>query len=105
MRKTALILTLVSLISAGCATTRDSAEGDDPTLIGTTAPAEVAASLEEAAPAAEESSKQEEGEVPLAVAESEPEPPTEAPEKPPEEVIVQARRHQVIHDLVAEGQT
>ncbi|MDY6947031.1 MAG: hypothetical protein SXG53_15055 [Pseudomonadota bacterium] len=47
---------------------------------------------------ATEGSKQEEGEVPLAVAE------TEQPDQPPEEVIVQGRRHQVIHDLVAEGQ-
>ena len=65
--------------------------------------AEVAAAIEEAAPPADESSKQEEGEVPLPVAESEP--PPEAPSEPPEEVIVQATRHQVIHDLVAEAQT
>ncbi|HEY6644281.1 lytic transglycosylase domain-containing protein [Povalibacter sp.] len=47
---------------------------------------------------AKEDSKQEEGEVPLAVAESE---QTEGPEV----VIVQGRHHEVIHDLVAEAQT
>jgi len=46
-------------------------------------------------------SKQEEGEVPLAVAES------EQPEKAPKEVVVQGsrNRHEAIHDLVAEAQT
>ncbi|HKS56195.1 MAG TPA: hypothetical protein VJS12_12970 [Steroidobacteraceae bacterium] len=62
------------------------------------APAEVAAAIEEAAPPEDESSKQEEGEVPLPVAES------EQPATPTEEVIVKATRHQVIHDLVAEAQ-
>jgi hypothetical protein len=101
MKKTALPLMLASLILAGCATTGDPI--DEPTVIEAAPPAEVAASLEEAAPPADESSKQEEGEVPLPVAESE-QPAVEAPEAPPEEVIVQATRHQVIHDLVAEAQ-
>ncbi len=50
---------------------------------------------------AEEASKQEEGEVPLPVAE------TEQPEEAPKEVVVQGSRtrHDAIHDLVAEGQT
>jgi hypothetical protein len=99
MKKTALTLMWVSLILAGCGTTGDTTDGNEPTLIGETPPAEVAAAIEEAAPPAEESSKQEEGEVPLAVAE------TEQPAEPTEEVIVQATRHQVIHDLVAEAQT
>jgi hypothetical protein len=103
MKTTALTLMLVSLICAGCATTGDGTDENDPTLIDTAPAAEVAAAIEEAAPPADESSKQEEGEVPLPVAESEP--PSEAPTAPPEEVIVQATRHQLIHDLVAEGQT
>jgi hypothetical protein len=103
MKKTALTLMLVSLIVAGCATTGDTGDETEPTLIDTATATEVAAAIEEAAPPADESSKQEEGEVPLTVAESEP--PPEAPEQPPEEVIVQATRHQVIHDLVAEAQT
>lgn len=99
MRKTPLTLMLVSLICAGCATTGGGTDENEPTLIDAAPPAEVAASIEEAAPAAEGSSKQEEGEVPLAVAES------EQPNGAPEEVIVQGRRHDVIHDLVAEAQS
>jgi hypothetical protein len=96
MTKTALTLLLVSLICAGCATTD---EGTEPTLTEAAPPEEVAAAIEEAAPPTDESSKQEEGEVPLPVAES------EQPTAPTETVIVQATRHQVIHDLVAEAQT
>jgi hypothetical protein len=102
MKKTALTLMLVSLICAGCATTGDGTDENEPTLIDAAPPAEVAAAIEEAAPPADESSKQEEGEVPLPVAESEQ--PGAAPSEPPEEVIVQATRHQLIHDLVAEAQ-
>ena len=103
MKTTALTLMLVSLICAGCATTGDATDENEPTLIDAAPPAEVAASIEEAAPPADESSKQEEGEVPLAVAESEQ--PMRLHEAP-EEVIVQgSTRHQVIHDLVAEAQT
>ena len=101
MKTIALTLMLASLICAGCATTDNVT--DEPTLTDAAPAAEVAAAIEEAAPPADESSKQEEGEVPLPVAESEP--PPETPEAPPEEVIVQATRHQVIHDLVAEAQT
>ncbi|HKE94171.1 MAG TPA: hypothetical protein VKB34_07695, partial [Povalibacter sp.] len=95
MMKTAgLTLVLLSLICAGCATTGDSGE-NEPTLIDE-APAE--ASGQEAPAAEEGASKQEEGEVPLVVAES------ERPSQGPEEVIVQGRnvhRYEVIHDLVA----
>jgi hypothetical protein len=104
------LLILASLTFAGCTTTGGGAA--EPTLIDEepAPPAEVAAAVEEAAPAAEEGSKQEEGEVPLAVAESEQ--PEEAPrdeasrEEAPPEVVVQAsrKRHDAIHDLVAEGQ-
>ncbi len=101
MKKPALALVLISLICAGCATTGDAIDENEPTVIDTVrAPAaEAAASVEEAPPSAEGASKQEEGEVPLAVAES------EQTDQAPEEVIVQGRRHQVIHDLVAEAQT
>jgi hypothetical protein len=109
MRKTgALALVLVSLICSGCAMTGGAAGEEEPTLIdaGQIAPAEVAASLELAEPTSKGESKEEEGEVPLAVAETAPAP--EQPGEKPEEVIVQGRnlnRHQVIHDLVAEAQT
>lgn len=109
MKKTALTLTLMlaSLICAGCATTGDGTDEEEPTVTEAAPPAEVAAAIEEAAPPADDSSKQEEGEVSLPVAESErpAEAPSEAPTEPPEEVIVQATRHQLIHDLVAEAQT
>src|SRR6185436_4108243 len=101
MKKTALTLILVSLFCAGCATTGDSTDEEEPTVSDAAPPAEVAAAIEEAAPPADESSKQEEGEVSLPVAESEQPnvPPPEAPsETPPEEVIVKATRHQLIHD-------
>src|SRR5262245_61446129 len=104
MKTTALTVILASLILSGCAATSDTTE--EPTVIDAAPTAEVAASIEDSAPAEEEASKQEEGEVPLAVAESEQsEQPAEAPAAPPEEVIVQATRHQVIHDLVTEAQT
>ena len=99
MKTTALTLMLISLICAGCATTGDGTDQDEPTVIDEVPAAEVAAAIEEAAPPADESSKQEEGEVALPVAES------EQPTQPTEEVIVQATRHQIIHDLVAEAQT
>jgi hypothetical protein len=99
MKKTALLLLLASLILAGCATTGDGTDENEPTVIDEAPQTEVAAAIEEAAPPADESSKQEEGEVPLPVAES------EQPTQPTEEVIVKATRHQVIHDLVAEAQT
>jgi hypothetical protein len=104
MKKTALtLLVLASLICAGCATTGGSNDETEPTLIDAErAPqAEAAAALEEAAPMADEGSKQEEGEVPLPVAES------EQPVEAPREVVVQGSRlrHDAIHDLVAEAQT
>jgi hypothetical protein len=98
-KTTALTLMLVSLICAGCATTGDGTDENEPTVIDEAPAAEVAAAIEEATPPADESSKQEEGEVALPVAES------EQPTQPTEEVIVKATRHQVIHDLVAEAQT
>src|SRR4029453_1101443 len=86
---------------AGCATTDDANEGTEPTIIAERAPP-AAASIEEAAPIAKEGSKQEEGEVPIAVAKSE-----QAVEAPME-IVVPGRsptRREAIHDLVAEAQT
>jgi hypothetical protein len=102
MKKAALtLLVLAPLICAGCATTGGDNDEAEPTLIDAegTPPAEAAASIVEAAPA-EGASKQEEGEVPLAVAES------EHPAEAPKEVVVQGsrNRHDAIHDLVAEAQ-
>ena len=100
-----ILLALATLVSAGCATTGGAGEEAEPTMIDPMpdAPDEVAATIEQAAPVAEES-KEKEGEVPLAVAESEP-PPADAPIP---EVVVQAHirlRHEAINDLVTEAQT
>ncbi len=91
------LLTLSFFSFSGCSTTGgDGAEIEPPVI-------EPVQSLPAAqmAPVAEEGSKQEEGEVPLAVAESE---KTEA--APPKEVVVHGpkARHDAIHDLVAEAQ-
>ncbi len=95
------LLTLASLLFAGCTTTGGAT--DEPTVIDAEpAPVtEADAAIEDAAPAAEETSKQEEGEVPIPVAE------TEQPEEAPKTVVVQGSRarHDAIHDLVAEAQT
>jgi hypothetical protein len=104
MKKAALPLVLASLICAGCATTGGADEETEPTVIETaTVPSAAAAtSIEETDPSATAESKQEEGEVPIVVAES------EQPDQAPEEVVVQGRilkRHETIHDLVAEAQT
>jgi hypothetical protein len=97
------LLLLVALISAGCATTGGSSEEAEPTVIDAVpepAPEAVAAAAEPEAKQPE-ASKQQEGEVPLAVAES------EQPDDAVAEVVVQGRirgRHEAIHDLVAEAQ-
>jgi hypothetical protein len=98
-----ILLVLVVLISAGCATTGGAAEETDPTVFDAVpeAAAEVAASVVVEDPKQPEESKQQEGEVPLPVAE------TEQPEDGVAEVVVQGRirhRHEAIHDLVTEGQ-
>jgi hypothetical protein len=89
---------LACLFVAGCATTRADNDEAEPTVMD-----EVPAANEpeaEAAPAQPAESKQQEGEVPLAVAE------TEQPEEAPAEVVVQGsrNRHEAIRDLVAEAQ-
>ena len=98
-----ILLILVALISAGCATTGGADEESEPTVIDA-APdpaAEAAASIAAEDPKQQEESKQQEGEVPLPVAES------EQTEDGVAEVVVQARvrnRHEAIHDLVTEAQ-
>jgi hypothetical protein len=97
-----ILLVLVALISAGCATTGTSGEETEPTVVEAVpeTPAEVAQVAAED-PKPQEESKQQEGEVPLPVAES------EQPDETMAEVVVQGRvrhRHEAIHDLVKEGQ-
>jgi hypothetical protein len=96
------LLILAPLFFAGCTTTGGAGYEIEPTLTDAehAVPAEAAASIEE--PAADGGSKQEEGEVPLAVAESEK--PNEAPK---EEVVVRGigSRREVIHNFVTEAQT
>jgi hypothetical protein len=87
----------LALVSAGCATTGGADEDYEPTVIEAVAEPVV----ESPATPPEEVSKQQEGEVPIAVAESEP-----AEDAVPE-VVVQAHiraRHEAIHDLVTEAQ-
>ncbi|HEU5136719.1 MAG TPA: hypothetical protein VFU13_16350 [Steroidobacteraceae bacterium] len=94
-----ILLLLVSLTFAGCATTGGADEEAEPTVIDA-APDPTPAPEAPSSVAAEES-KQQEGEVPLAVAE------TEQADESMAEVVVQGRirsRHEAIHDLVAEGQ-
>jgi hypothetical protein len=91
-----------SLFVGACATTSDGTDESEPTLIEASAPdaTDVPDAVEPSAPV-EEESKQQEGEVPLAVAE------TEQPEEKTAEVVVQGsrRRFEAIRDLVAEAQS
>jgi hypothetical protein len=91
------LLVFVALISAGCATTGGAGEEVDPTLMDA-----VTDPMTEASPSsAEGESKQQEGEVPLTVAES------EQTDQSLAEVVVQGHirnREEAIHDLVAEAQ-
>jgi len=99
-----IFLLSLALISAGCATTGGVDEEADPTLMDPVLPPKVEATVPEAA--VEEESKQQEGEVPLAVAETE-QPEAEPAEGDVAEVVVQASirtRHEAIRDLVTEGQ-
>jgi len=99
-----ILLILVALISAGCATTGSGGEESEPTVIesGPDPAAQAAASILAEDPKPQEESKQQESEVPLAaVAES------EQAEESVAEVVVQGRilsRHEAIYDLVTEGQ-
>ncbi|HEX6638681.1 MAG TPA: hypothetical protein VF033_13570 [Steroidobacteraceae bacterium] len=99
MIRTLLMIGLLSC--AGCATTGLDGEESEPTIVE----ADAVPAAEPVTDSAEPESKEQEGELPLEVAESEPE--AEQPEADVPEVIVQTRvltRHEVIHDLVAEGQ-
>jgi hypothetical protein len=105
IRISALVL---ALILAGCATSRDADEETEVTVIDAVPdPAvQAAAAVVAEDPKPQEESKQQEGEVALAVAESE-KPEVEQPDDAVAEVVVQARvraRHEAIHDLVTEGQ-
>jgi hypothetical protein len=103
-RTAKLILSvLATLVSAGCATTGGVDEEFEPTLMESLPhiPGKPAATVLEVAEANDES-KEKEGEVPLAVAE------TERADASMAEVVVQARirhRHEAIHDLVTEART
>ena len=96
-----ILAVLLATLAAGCATTGGADEDFEPTVVEA-APEpvpEVAASVAED-PKPQEESKQQEGEVPQAVAES------ETPGDGIAEVVVQARirkRHEAIHDLVTEA--
>ena len=95
------LLVLAPLFFAGCTTTRGAPYEMEPPLpdLEPAAPAAAAAATPEKA--ADAGSKQEEGEVPLAVAES------EHPDQAPREVVVRGSRNrdEAIHDFVAEAQT
>ena len=104
MKTAALTLVLALLMCAGCTTTGGDDEQVEPTLIEAEPVPDPAPTItpDTSTPVEAEESKQEEGELPLAIAES------EAPSEGPEEVVVQRRslaRHETIHDLVAEAQT
>src|SRR5688572_20071237 len=95
-----MFLLSLALFSAGCATTGGVDDDSDPTVLEPVLPPKVEAAVPEP-PVVEEESKQQEGEVPLAVAE------TEQAEGDVAEVVVQASirtRHEAIRDLVTEGQ-
>jgi len=102
---TRILLLFLALVPAGCAMTGGAIEAADPTVVEASPaepPIDAAASVvtEDAKPP--EESKQQEGEVPLPVAE------TEKPDEGMAEVVVQGRirhRHEAIHDLVTEAQT
>jgi len=94
------LLTLASLFFAGCSTTRSATDEIEPPVIDSPPAAPIAAApTDESATGV--ASKQEEGEVPLAVAAS------EHPNPAPAEVIVHGSRSrdEAIHDFVAEAQT
>ena len=93
-----------ALLASGCATTGGSDEEAEPTVADAVpeAAAEAVATIAAEDPKQQEESKQQEGEVPLPVAE------TEQAEDGVAEVVVQGRirnRHEAIHDLVTEAQT
>ena len=95
------LLTLASLFFAGCTTTGGATSEIEPPVVDSGPAAPVAATVPTVETAPGKVSKQEEGEVPLGVAES------EHPDQAPREVVVQGHRSrdEAIHDFVAEAQT
>lgn len=95
------MLALAILFSSGCATTGSVDEETDPTVMDPVPEAsEDADSSAETPPVAAEESKEQEGEVPLTIADAEP------IDAPIPEVVVQSRvpqRHETIYDLVTEA--
>src|SRR5579862_9815124 len=91
------LLTLASLFFAGCSTTRGTSEEIEPPVIDPVPAAPIEAAAPAAEPAAAAVSKQVEGEVPLAVAESE---HPDQTQQAPREVIVEGHRSrdEAIHD-------
>jgi len=92
-----ILLVLIALIMAGCATTGGAGGEAEPPMVDTVPEAAADSTTQ----AADEDSKQQEGEVPLPVAES------EQPEDGLAEVVVQGHvrnRHEAIHNLVTEAQ-
>lgn len=95
-------LALLLLACAGCATTDSASEGE-PVVIEKE---EQEVLQQDQAQKEEEAPKEVEGEVPLAVAETEP--PADAAPDEPLEVVVEApirQRHEIIRDLVSEART
>jgi hypothetical protein len=97
-----ILLILAVLTLTGCASTRDTDDQAEPVVDVLPDPAAAAVAVIAAEdPKPQEVSKQEEGEVPVAVAE------TEQSDADVAEVVVQGRirtRHEAIHDLVTEAQ-
>ncbi|MEO8306650.1 MAG: hypothetical protein ABI616_01250 [Pseudomonadota bacterium] len=97
------ILILGLLVCAGCTTTSTLVEEGEPTLVAEEQPSPQELETQEA-PEAAEGAVQEEGEVAIAVAESEHRESTPASEELGEVVVRARARHELIHDLVSEAQ-
>src|SRR5262245_52544694 len=101
-RAASFLIALVAALCAACATTGDAYEEEgEPVIVGEEPAApEAPVALEEP-----EHTVEQEGEVPLAVAESEQPVEVTPADKFPEVVVAAPRRdrHEVIHDLVAEA--
>jgi hypothetical protein len=100
-----ILVLSATLATAGCATSGGAGEEDEPTVVDAVPDpaAQAAAAIAAEDPKKPEESKQQEGEVPLAVAESE----SPQTDESLAEVVVQGHvrnRHEAIHDLVTEGQ-
>jgi hypothetical protein len=103
MRLLKVLLIVSAVACSACGTTGGALEEPEPVL--TEEDVSAAPKTPEAPEAPADEDTEGEGEVPVGVAESEPEPAP--PDKPLEEVVVQAPRgrHEVIMDLVSEAQS